>query len=49
MNGPKIATPLNRWFDFNSDKVYKVTSSKYWYFDISHAIISNMWTAVLSV
>ena len=33
---PKKRTPLYRWFKSNLDKSYKVTSSKYQPFDLSH-------------
>ena len=46
MNGPKKATPLDRWFKSNLDKSYQVTSSIFETFDISCATISKMSTAI---
>ena len=41
MNGPKKRTPLYCWFKSNLDKIYEITSSKWWHFNISHVTISK--------
>ena len=49
INGVKNGSALYLWFNSNLEQSYWVTSSKHSRFDISHVIISKMWTAVLLV